>query len=149
MTDEERYWVLATTLEAIDVGHIYPRMAACEAALESAYGHSSLAREAFNLFGLKAHGHPAHGTISLPTKEFLGGEWKAETDEWMKYQSIAECFQDRMSTLVRLRHLYPHYQAALTAADAATYIEQVSKTWSTDPARASKVLAIYNQAFSV
>lgn len=34
-------------------GHIFPEYAACEAALESAWGHSELAREANNLFGQK------------------------------------------------------------------------------------------------
>ena len=50
-----------------------------------------------------------------------------------------------MRTLVNLSHAYPHYAAALRAPDAATYIQEVSQTWSTDPLRAVKCLAIYNE----
>lgn len=125
-------------------GHIFPEMAACEAALESGYGHSQLATQDRNLFGMKQHLHPIYGTHSLPTREFLSGEWVTVNSNWITYPDWAACFADRMATLQRLASVYPHYKAALAAASATTYIMEVSRTWSTDPERGEKVLAIYD-----
>lgn len=119
-------------------------MAACEAALESDYGLSQLAREGNNLFGMKQHTHPVFGTLNLPTHEFIGGEWEACEAEWVKYDDWSECFADRLATLQRLAPEYQHYKAALAAQTPEEYIAQVSMTWSTDPNRGAKVLAIYN-----
>jgi len=147
MTQAQRDWLLATASEAVQAKHIYARMAACEAALESNYGQSTLARDGNNLFGMKAHIHPEHGTIILPTKEFLDGNWISASAEWMKYATVAECFEDRIETLMRLRTKYSHYMAALLAQTSEDYVREVSKTWSTDPARAEKCIAIFNEAF--
>jgi flagellum-specific peptidoglycan hydrolase FlgJ len=147
MNPSQRLWVLDTTNQALEAKHVYARMAACEAALESDFGTSALARLGFNLFGMKQHTHPIYGTLNLPTREFLNGEWVPKISAWVQYENVAECFADRMETLVRLRDVYAHYQAALTAPDPAVYIAEVSKTWSTDPNRAQKVLAIYAEIF--
>lgn len=147
MTPSQRLWVLETTNQALEAKHVYARMAACEAALESDYGTSALARLGFNLFGMKQHTHPIYGTLNLPTREFLNSEWTHVISHWVQYENVEECFADRMETLVRLRGVYPHYQAALTASDPAVYITEVSKTWSSDPARGQKVLEIYAEIF--
>lgn len=130
---------------AAKVSHPFPAMAACEAALESAFGASGLAKNDNNLFGMKQHAHAIYGTVTLPTREFLLGEWKTVTSQWVNYPDWASCFADRFATLQRLSNVYSHYKAALAAPNAETYIAEVSKTWSTDPQRANKVLAIYNE----
>lgn len=140
-------------LAAEAAGHIFPEMAACEAALESGYGRSQLAVQDRNLFGTKQHAHPIYGTHALPTREFLDGQWVATEANWITYPDWASCFADRMATLKRLALVrkadgtlaYPHYAAALAAGSATTYIMQVSRTWSTDPERGDKVLAIYDE----
>ncbi len=119
-------------------------MAACEAALESSYGRSVLAVLDKNLFGMKQHRHPIYGTHILPTKEFQNGEWITINASWVSYPDWPSCFKDRMSTLQRLATALPHYAAALVAKDAEAYVREVSQTWSTDPQRAEKVLAIYD-----
>jgi flagellum-specific peptidoglycan hydrolase FlgJ len=134
--------------QAESAGHIFPQMAACEAALESGYGTSGLAIQGCNLFGTKQHQHPLYDTVFLHTKEFLNGTWVVVSSAWVKYPDYAACFTDRMNTLQRLRTEYPHYAAALAAQDPTTYINEVSRTWSTDPNRAAKVLAIYNEYIS-
>lgn len=143
MTDEQKQFLDKATLAAKQATHPFPRMAAAEAALESRYGRSGLAIEDSNLFGMKQHLHPIYGTVSLPTKEFVTGEWIETTANWVKYPDWATCFFDRLNTLTRLSHIFSHYAAALNATDAETYIREVSQTWSTDPARADKCLAIY------
>jgi flagellum-specific peptidoglycan hydrolase FlgJ len=124
--------------------HIFPDMAACEAALESAWGVSRLARDANNLFGEKASHDYTGEVLVLPTSEYLpGGKWTTITATWVKFDSIADCFRSRMALLERLAPEYPHYAAALAAPDAETFVTEVSKSWSTDPQRAAKVLSIY------
>jgi len=145
MNDIQRTFIGAAAAEASKASHPFPLMAACEAALESNYGLSELAREGNNLFGMKQHKHPAFGTLSLPTREFVNAEWIATTAEWVKYPDWLSCFADRLATLQRLASVYPHYAAALAAGDAESYIAQVSLTWSTDPNRGAKVLSIYQE----
>jgi flagellum-specific peptidoglycan hydrolase FlgJ len=132
-------------------GHIFPEFAACEAALESGWGMSELAVTANNLFGQK-QAHPALSgteTISLPTREYLHGTWTTVQASWVKFANWQTCFEERMRLLKALEHAYPHYAAALAAKTGEEFIDAVSKSWSTDPARAGKVLAIYDRHHAV
>ena len=121
--------------------HIFPAFAACEAALESGWGRSQLAVEANNLFGQKQSHPPLPGTetIAMPTREFLHGHWLTVSANWAKFADWSECFQARMEVLERLSRAYPHYAAALKAANGEQYVTAVSQSWSTDPERAGKV----------
>lgn len=145
MTPQEKQFLDITSKEAETGGHIFPSMAACEAALESAYGSSELAAKALNLFGMKSPVHPQYGTFSLPTKEWENDEWITIEANWVSYPSLAACFADRMACLQRLSKVYPHYAAALAASSAEQFVTEVSQTWSTDPQRANKVLAIWHE----
>lgn len=147
MTPEAQAWLQATAEAAQNGGHIFPQMAACEVGLESGYGSSGLAKDDNNLFGTKQHSHPIYQTVNIPTKEFLKGQWTVVNAAWVKYPTLADCFSDRMVTLRRLKDAYPHYGLALVAADPITYVTEVSKSWSTDPNRASKVIGIYRTYF--
>ncbi len=128
-------------------GHIFPEYAACEAALESTWGQSRLAREANNLFGQKqsAHALPGTATLELPTQEFLRGRWVTVAAQWVRFADQAACFRARMVLLQRLEHSYPAYGRALAATSGEVFVEEVSRVWSTDPQRAQKVLAIHRQ----
>ena len=128
-------------------GHIFPEYAACEAALESTWGQSRLAREANNLFGQKQSVDDAKGigTLALPTQEFLHGRWVTVIAQWARFADQAACFRARMALLRRLQVSYPAYARALAASNGEAFIEEVSRTWSTDPQRAQKVLAIHRQ----
>jgi flagellum-specific peptidoglycan hydrolase FlgJ len=149
VNDSQKTFLLKATAEAIKAAHPFPKMAACEAALESNWGNSHLACDYKNLFGMKAHKHPnpAFGVVRLPTKEFENGEWISTGADWVIYPDWASCFADRLATLKRLASVYIDYAAALAATTAEGYVTAVSKTWSTDPARAEKVLSIY-EAYS-
>lgn len=149
MNSLQRAFLDAATQHAVKANHPFAKMAACEAALESSWGNSQLAREYNNLFGMKQHAHPVCGTVNLPTQEFLDGRWVQCTSQWVNYPDWRACFADRLATLERLSNAYPHYKAAIEAPDAETFIREVSKTWSTDPQRADKVLSIYREYTSV
>jgi flagellum-specific peptidoglycan hydrolase FlgJ len=128
-------------------GHIFPDYAACEAALESTWGQSRLAREANNLFGQKQSADAPSGfaTLSLSTQEFLHGRWVTVIAHWACFADQAASFRARMALLRRLEHSYPAYARALAATTGEAFIEEVSRAWSTDPQRAQKVLAIHRQ----
>jgi flagellum-specific peptidoglycan hydrolase FlgJ len=145
MNSLQRDFLDRASAEATRASHPFPQMAACEAALESSWGNSQLAREGNNLFGMKQHAHPIYGTMTLPTREFLLGDWKQVTAKWVSYPDWRSCFVDRLATLQRLSNAFPHYKAAIDAQDAKTYITEVSQTWSTDPRRAEKILSIYEE----
>jgi flagellum-specific peptidoglycan hydrolase FlgJ len=127
-------------------GHIFPQYAACEAALESGWGMSGLAMKANNLFGQKQSHPPLDGcsTLSLPTREFLHGAWVVVQADWVHFASWQACFAARMGLLRRLSASHPDYLAALAASDGEGFITHVSRTWSTDPQRAGKVLSVYD-----
>src|SRR4029077_11811828 len=115
MTTEQRLFISNCSLSARLVAHPFPDMAACEAALESNWGKSQLAQAGNNLFGMKQHQHPTYGTLTLPTREFQGGEWKVVDASFVRYPTLDDCFADRLATLTRLASVYPDYKKALEA----------------------------------
>ena len=131
---------------AVDAKHVFPEYAACEAALESGWGHSALSVQANNLFGQKQSHPPIEGTetLAMPTREYLHGAWVTVQANWTKFSDWDGCFTARMSLLQRLSAHDPHYAEALSAATGEIFITQVSVSWSTDPQRAGKVLSIYD-----
>lgn len=147
---------------ARDADHVWPEFAACEAALESAWGESRLARMANNLFGQKT-GFSTTGveTIDIATHEVLTpaqvtrvSSWKHGLPEkrtdgnfdavvdatWPKFSTWADSFKARMELLRRASV----YHDALNAPTGSDFVEEVSKHWATDPERAHKVLVTYH-----
>lgn len=143
MNPEQRAFILKAAKAANDAQHIFPTMAATEAAEESAYGTSLLAIQGNNLFGCKAHRHSTYGVLNLPTREFINTEWITESAAFVDYPDWAACFADRMATLRRLAPTFPYYKQALAATDPQTYVWAVSKSWSTDPKRAATIANVY------
>lgn len=127
--------------------HLFPEYAACEAALESAWGNSTLCREGNNLFGEKQHAQSIYETLDLPTSEYVNGQWASEMAHWVKFPSWKECFQSRMDTLRRLSQHHAGYADALVAKSGEDFVLSVSRDWSTDPLRGQKVLTIHRVHF--
>lgn len=146
MTPEAESFLLTAAAAAKAAAHPYPAIAACEAALESTWGKSRLAVEGNNLFGLKApFGWLRTEALQIPTREFLQGKWVTVMALWKRYPTQAACFIDRLDTLRFLSKSYPFYAAALASPTPEEFITNVSRSWSTDPQRAAKVLSIYHE----
>jgi flagellum-specific peptidoglycan hydrolase FlgJ len=142
MTEQQLSVLESYFAAARRAGHIFPDYAACEAVLESAWGTSQLARECHNLFGQKCPAAgPPPGVLkcTLPTQEFLHGQWITVTATWLWFPSDDEAFRHRMSLLESL----PAYADALHALSGEDFVVKVSRVWATDPERAEKVLAIH------
>ncbi|HTF70901.1 MAG TPA: glucosaminidase domain-containing protein [Edaphobacter sp.] len=141
----------ALVQEARASQHIWPEMAACEACLETAWLTSELGREYRNLFGQKCpivdgNPTPPDGVlkVSFPTQEWDGTKYVGIRACFLWFTSFADAFSHRMALLEGAAVKYPAYAAALHASTAQEYVLAVSRTWSTDPARGSKCIEIYN-----
>ncbi len=138
---------------AAQAGHIWPEYAACEAALESArkglFGQSRLAIEANNLLGQKqgTRRKLPYPTVTWSTWEDINGPAPGgeviQRHEFLKFPNWETCFKERMALLRALAPVYPNYAEALAAKTGEQFVFAVSRTWSTDPARAIKVLRIF------
>lgn len=138
---------LAAATAARDVGApVNPVIAAAQAALESNWGQSQLAREANNLKGVKAGSQWGGPVIELPTREWreADGTWYTTVAKWRKYADWTECFDDYGSLINRV---YPH--AAAVAHDARQFLEQLTARdypkWATDPRYTEKIWSIVEQ----
>lgn len=121
-------------------GHIWPEYAVCEAALESAWGESKLARMANNLFGQKK-GKENYPCISIPTREYVKetAKWITVDAQWPAFPDWETSFRERMALLNR----NPVYADALKAATGEDFVKEVSYHWATDPHRGNSVLLTY------
>ena len=143
LTPQEEQDLTKAVQAAAAAGPSFATMAACEAALESGWVHSELAVADNNLFGCKQHAHPVYGTVHIPTREFIGQRWVTEDAAWVEYPDWPSCFADRMQTLRTLSTTYPHYGVALVCDTPEEYVTEVSRSWSTDPDRATKCIEIF------
>lgn len=129
---------------AKDAGHIWPEYAACEAALESGWGNSQLARECNNLFGQKSgHTSGQYPQKSIPTHEWSDGHLVPARASWPVFPDWKTSFMERMGLLNSLSV----YQDAISATTGKDFVVKVSAHWATDPDRAAKVLNIYSHHF--
>lgn len=143
MASPQQLSALAKVYAAAKESHcIFPQAQACEVMVETNWGTSLLFEQDNNAFGLKQRVNPVYGTVNMPTREFLKGEWVTINAAFVKYPDLASCFADRMATLNRLAPSYPHYAAALVATTPEDFLTQVSLTWSTGPTRGQQCIAI-------
>jgi len=113
-----------------------------EAALESGWGDSELAQRGKNLFGVKVYPGWEGATLSIPTREFLNGQWVMVPAQWCLYLS----WQDSITDHARFLFQQPRYAQALTQrADGAAFARAVQAAgYATDPQYANKIISIIN-----
>jgi len=113
-----------------------------QAILESDWGHSALAQDANNYFGIKAIGSlGTDGVVWLPTSEFDdAGQLYATVSAFRAYKSLA----DSMADLDHLLRTAPRYAAAMQLSnDPKQFAHELSAAgYSTDPDYADKLVAL-------
>ncbi len=110
-----------------------------QAALESGWGKSQLAGQAFNLFGVKADASWRGAVLELPTKEWLRGEWVTITARWRRYAGWLECLDDHARFLLD----NPRYRPAFQFTDGRRFASAVAAAgYATDPTYAAKIISI-------
>jgi len=110
-----------------------------QAALESAWGESGLAKTGNNLFGIKADSLWRGQTLTLNTKEFIKGQWVVVPALWRKYPSWQASIDDHAAFLKR----NPRYKACFLCTTAPAFARALAQAgYATDPEYANKLIAV-------
>ena len=113
-----------------------------QAALESGWGRSRLAREGKNLFGVKADVSWHGEVLTLNTREFLHGTWVMVPARWRKYADWQGCMDDHAAFLHQNRRYAPCF-VCKTGRAFALAVAQAG--YATDPDYATKLIALIDQ----
>lgn len=113
-----------------------------QAALESAWGESMLARQGKNLFGVKADSSWQGDVLTINTREFLHGTWVMVPALWRKYTDWQTCMDDHAAFL----HQNRRYAACFQCTSGDAFARAVAKAgYATDPDYAAKLASIITQ----
>ena len=113
-----------------------------QAALESAWGESGLAKTGNNLFGIKADSLWRGPTLTINTKEFIKGQWVVVPALWRKYPSWQASMDDHAAFLRR----NPRYKACFLCTTAPAFAKElVQAGYATDPEYANKLIALMDK----
>jgi flagellar protein FlgJ len=109
---------------------------------ESGFGNSGLAREAMNLFGVKADRSWRGPTVSMPTIEFIDGKRVQVPALWRKYGSWQESIDDHAAFFRE----NSRYALALQCRDGEGFVRLICAAgYDTDPNYAAGVIAVMRQ----
>ena len=113
-----------------------------QAALESAWGESGLAKTGNNLFGIKADSLWRGQTLTMNTKEFIKGQWVVVPALWRKYPSWQASIDDHAAFLKR----NPRYKACFLCTTAPAFARALMQAgYATDPEYANKLIAVMDR----
>jgi flagellar rod assembly protein/muramidase FlgJ len=110
-----------------------------QAALESAWGESGLAKAGNNLFGIKADSHWRGETLTMNTREFIKGQWVVVPAKWRKYGSWQASIDDHAAFLRGNPRYRPCFLCQTTEAFARALLKA---GYATDPSYADKVISV-------
>jgi flagellar protein FlgJ len=121
---------------------VEPRALLAQAALESGWGRHVIraadGQSSHNYFGIKAGREWPGARVRVPTTEFLGGRAVNVMAEFRTYPDAASAFSDYAEFIAA----NPRYHAVRDAAPHDFARELEAAGYATDPAYASKIMAI-------
>ena len=118
---------------------VFASITIAQAALESGWGQSGLAKAGNNLFGIKADNLWRGEILTLDTKEFIKGEWVVVSAKWRKYPSWKDSIDDHATFLKQNSRYLPCF-SCLTAE---AFVKALAKAgYATDPGYANKVISV-------
>jgi flagellar rod assembly protein/muramidase FlgJ len=113
-----------------------------QAALESGWGESALAKTGNNLFGIKADSLWRGQTLTMNTKEFIKGHWVVVPALWRKYPSWQSSIDDHAAFLKQ----NPRYKACFLCTTSPTFARALAQAgYATDPDYANKLIALMSK----
>ena len=119
-------------------------MTGAQAALESGWGTSALARAPYNnQFGIKASDDWTGRVVKMPTKEYLNGAWVAVNADFRAYDDINDSVADHAKFFTSTEWRKSNYKAVIGETDykKACYAVKAAG-YATDPDYASKLINI-------
>lgn len=112
-----------------------------QAILESAFGKSKLATDAFNYFGMKCGKSYTGEKITLNTREVVDGKNITVSADFRKYKSMAGGVKGYFDFINTSR-----YQNLKGITDPQTYLDTIkSDGYATDPHYVSALMAVINK----
>lgn len=148
MTPDQEQFIASVTPGALATERTHGVPAAvtiAQAILESGWGKTRLATEGRNLFGIKAGAGWAGDVTMLPTSEYLNGKWVTVNAAFRKYADVADSIRDHAEFL-RSRKWYDDAFNTATPDDfVRALVNPGEPAYATDPAYASKVIALMDQ----
>ena len=113
-----------------------------QAALESGWGESGLAKTGNNLFGIKADSRWRGEALILQTKEFIKGQWVVVPAKWRKYASWQASIDDHADFLKQNQR----YAPCFSCLTAEAFVRALAKAgYATDPVYADKVIGVISK----
>lgn len=115
-----------------------------QAILESGWGGSTLAKAPNNnLFGIKCGSSSStfqNGCVTIPTREYINGEWVVVNASFRTYASVADSILDH-GYYLRYRGIYD--SAFLVSYSPRLFAQAIARAgYATDPAYPTKLLTI-------
>lgn len=110
-----------------------------QAALESGWGASLLAKKGRNLFGVKADRSWKGETVEMPTREVIRGKEIRVMAKWRAYPTWTASMLDRAAFLKRM----PRYAGCFQQTTAAGWCHELQAAgYATDPEYAALLMKI-------
>ncbi len=111
--------------------------------LESGWGTSQLATNAYNIFGIKADSSWKGNTYTVQTKEVVNGKTITVEKQFRAYKSLLESISDYGSFFTSTAWRIKNYASFLQATNHETALTSLlASGYATDPAYAEKLKSI-------
>lgn len=121
---------------------ILPSVTAAQFILESASGTSPLAKVANNLFGIKASAPWSGESYAMTSNEEVNGASVPQSSKFRKYPTWEASVQDHSDFFTSTAFRKIHYAAVIGCTDYKTVCNALAKTYATDSAYGTKLIAI-------
>lgn len=112
---------------------LYPSVCMAQAAIESGWGEYTIGK--YNLFGRKAVSGDNYTT--LPTDEYIDGEWVVEDANFKLYDTLEEAIEDYCILLTEQEEYLP--ALIFIGKDMDAYIEAMASVYATSPEYATSI----------
>ena len=114
--------------------------------LESGWGTSQLATNAYNIFGIKADSSWKGNTYTVQTKEVVNGKTITVEKQFRAYKSLLESISDYGSFFTSTAWRIKNYASFLQATNYETALTSLlASGYATDPAYAEKLKSLIQQ----
>lgn len=129
---------------------ILPSLVGAQAILESGWGKSELAKNANNLFGVKANKDWKGDIYPVVTKEFIDGEWIEIVANFRKYKDWNESVLDHANFFTESQFRKDNYKHVFGETDyekavKAILVPVAKYGYATDPNYADKIIRVIQE----
>lgn len=133
---------MANACTLTNMGGLFPSVAIAQAAVESGWGTTLLARKYNNFFGIKALGGWTGKSVNLSTGEILDGQKVTIKSNFRVYDSMRASLADRNKFL----NSYSRYKSVVTATTPEAQIKALgSSGYATATSYTNAIMSIYKQ----